>query len=139
MDRCSTSLIAIQRMIPDDRAWLFKVSCPEGFTCLARGHERACAQRVNAHILERASSPADIDDGGDDSARHKVRPDDLVLERLSHGHPFHTTSRRCNCRNSLASARTGPPRCRPPTCPAQCANPQLVLKRFDPKGFRFSL
>ena len=55
MDRFPDSLIAFQRMFPDDDAcavWLTSVRWPEGFACPRCGHDHGWALRGKAHTFE---------------------------------------------------------------------------------------
>ena len=55
MDRFPDSLIAFQRMFPDDdacAAWLTSVRWPEGFACPHCGHDHGWALRGKAHTFE---------------------------------------------------------------------------------------
>ncbi len=55
MDRFPDSLIAFQRMFPDDDAcagWLMSVRWPEGFECPRCGHDHGWALRGKAHTFE---------------------------------------------------------------------------------------
>ncbi len=55
MDRFPDSLIAFQRMFPDDdacAAWLTKLRWPEGFACPRCGHQHGWELRGKAHTFE---------------------------------------------------------------------------------------
>ena len=55
MDRFPDSLIAFQRMFPDDHAcaaWLASVRWPEGFVCPRCGHDHGWALGAKAHTFE---------------------------------------------------------------------------------------
>ena len=55
MNQVPDSLLAFQRMFPDDdacAAWLIEMRWPDGFVCPACGHDKGWALRGKVHTFE---------------------------------------------------------------------------------------
>ena len=92
MNQVPDSLLAFQRMFPDDdacAAWLIEMRWPDGFrVSRVRPRQGMGAARQSPHLRVRRLPPADLRDSRDDSARQQAAAHRLVLGRLLDGDPF---------------------------------------------------